>query len=125
MTTPNLPLCFNMTTFGAAIESIKAHKDVLDPRLHKSIDAKIARQTDWATPMVGDSALFYISGILVTANKVQRRARITMDKQFWADILEMGFAHFQIEKTAVRFIPSIDPEAVAIEYTPYQLQNKS
>ena len=114
-----------MTTLGAAIDSIKAHKDVLDPEFQRKVDTKISTVTDWKMAMVGDTAVLYMFGVMVTANKLQRRARITMDKQFWADILDMGFAHFKIEKTAVRLIPTIDPEAVAIEYTPYQLQDKA
>ena len=112
---PNIPM-FNITTRGAAVESLKRNPQFRGKEVGNILRAVEASPNDWSLPLNPvESSLVFLC-VLSGAYSLKTPVLITIDREFWAGMNKQDLHAKNGSYAKEVFCP--DPQAVTLFYDP-------
>lgn len=107
---------FNITTRGAAVDSLKRNPQFQGKEVGRILGAVEASLTDWNQPLNAMESNLVLLGILAGAHSLKTPVQITLDRNWWA---AMKDPKWEAENPyRVKEVFCLDPQAVTIQHEP-------
>ncbi|OCB03617.1 hypothetical protein BBC27_00490 [Acidithiobacillus ferrivorans] len=109
--TPNVPM-FNITTRGAAVDSLKRNPQFRGKEVGNILSAVEASPNDWSLPLNPVETSLVFLGVMSGAHSLQTPVMITLDREFWSEMHKQDVHTKNGSHAKEVFCP--DPRAVTI-----------
>ena len=111
----SIPL-FNITTRGAAVESLKRNPQFRGKEVGNILSAVEASPNDWSLPLNPVETSLVFLGVMSGAHSLKTPVMITLDREFWAGMNKQDLHAKNGSYAKEVFCP--DPQAVTLFYDP-------
>ena len=107
---------FNITTRGAAVESLKRNPQFRGKEVGNILSAVEASPNDWSLPLNPVETSMVFLGVMSGAHSLKTPVMITLDREFWAKLNDPELRAKNGRYAREVFCP--DPRAVTILFNP-------
>ncbi|WP_414039222.1 hypothetical protein ACJU26_08285 [Acidithiobacillus sp. M4-SHS-6] len=107
---------FNITTRGAAVDSLKGNPQFRDRQVAEILSNLQVSPKDWAAPLNPFESSLVLTGILAGAHSLKTPVMVTMDREFWLTLKESELSAKNGSHAKEVFCP--DPQAATMVYHP-------
>ncbi len=107
---------FNITTRGAAVDSLKRNPQFRSKAVGNILGAVEASPNDWSQPLNPYETSLVFLGIMAGAHSLKTPVAITLDREFWTGMNDPELRAQNGSHAKELFCP--DPRAVTILFNP-------
>lgn len=108
---------FDISTGGAALQSLRQNRDLVEPRFLDQMDLATFTKEEWNLPPSSATITVLLIGIVAQCTQHNEKATITVHKDNWKDLTASGPGLKEII-SGFRQRLSLIPDTVCLEYIP-------